>query len=240
VKAIDAVLLLTATVNPNAFGTPLTTITDPERRWKEYESNLIRIIDEGVFKNIVFCENSGFHSGFAACEQRAAEKGVNIEFLVFNGNQAQIAALGKGYGEGEILKHIMAHSKVLRSDTVFYKLTGRIQIVNLKEIVRRHMKEDVLFIKADRSLPRVDTRFFKCSVTFFKQYLEDAFKEVNDTEENFLEMVYYKKLQGLNVKSFDVYPEYIGTSGSTGKGYELSILDRLKYALFLKLGWLNV
>jgi len=233
-------LLLTASIHPEVFGTPLTVLTDPEIRWRQYENNLIRIIQEGFFKTIVFCENTGYPADYSVCIQKATEKGVNLECLIFEGSKRAIAAKGKGYGEGEILKHALTHSKVLQPQTVFYKLTGRIQIHNFKKIISCHQDDELVFMKADRSLPRVDTRFFKCSAGFFKEHLLNVYKEVNDPAENFLEMEYYRALHGLKLKCFKAYPLFIGISGSTGDSYKLSFLEHIKFNLYLKSGLLNV
>ncbi|MBP9068756.1 MAG: hypothetical protein KBG47_04570 [Bacteroidia bacterium] len=235
------ILLLTASVDPAASKTPFTHLLDPKLRLQEYLQNIKRIIEEGVFEKIVFCENTNYNYDYSEIVRFAKSKNVELEPLVFEGNYEKISHQGKGYGEGQIIKYAIMNSKLLLPDSVFYKLTGRIFIRNIASIVRKNKAKEVIFIRAQRKVRIVDARFFKTSVAFFKAHLMEEFVNVNDPEKHYLEMVYFEKLQTINgISRFNEFPYFMGVSGSTGKKYDQSLYEYLKYSLLLKAGFLNI
>lgn len=237
----NEILLLTASVNPAASKTPFTHILDPKVRLAEYLQNIKKIIAENVFEKIVFCENTNYNYDYSQIVAFAKSKNVTLEPLVFEGNYEKISQQGKGYGEGQIIKYAIMNSRLLMPDSVFYKLTGRIFVRNIASIVKKNKDKDIIFIKAQRKVKIVDARFFKTSVAFFKEHLLDEFVKVNDPEKHYLEMVYFEKLKNFNgISRFNEFPYFLGVSGSTGKKYDQSLYEYLKYSLLLKTGFLNI
>jgi len=235
------ILLMTASIDPAASKTPFTHLLDPKLRLEEYLKNIKRIIEEGVFKKIVFCENTNYNYDYSEIINFAKNKNVDLEPLVFEGNYEKISQQGKGYGEGEIIKYAIMNSKFLLPDSVFYKLTGRIFVRNIASIVRKNRSKEIIFIKAQRKVRIVDARFFKTSVAFFKEHLMEEFVNVNDPEKHYLEMVYFEKLKTIpGISRFNEFPYFMGVSGSTGEKYDQSLYEYFKYSILLKAGFLNV
>lgn len=235
------IILLTASIDPAVSGTPLTQIVDPKIRLTQYVNVMEQLINAGIFEIIVFCENTNFEFPKDDLKEKANKRGITLEFLSFSGDHQKVKQLGKGYGEGEIIKYAIEHSKYLTEDAVFYKLTGRIFISNLERIVKRDKQKQNIFIRAQRNKKIIDARFFKVSVSFFKKHLLNAFHEVNDLQKHYLEMVYFEKLKDLNgIERFSEFPKVIGLSGSTGEKYDQSAYEYFKYDLLLKAGFLSV
>ena len=235
------ILLLTASVDPAASKTPFTHLLDPKLRLEEYLNNIKKIIEVGVFDKIVFCENTNYNYDYSEIVKFAKSKNVELEPLIFEGNYEKIGKQGKGYGEGEIIKYAIMNSRLLTTDSVFYKLTGRIFVRNKASIVRKNKQKEIIFIKAQRKVRIVDARFFKSSVVFFKQHLMDEFVHVNDPAKHYLEMVYFEKLKSIDgISRFNEFPYFAGISGSTGKKYDQSLYEYVKYSLLLKASFLNI
>lgn len=235
------ILLLSASIDPSVSNTPLTELKDPLVRWRQYEQNLLSVLNQRIFGIIIFCENTMFEGDYSLWQTVAASTGTQLEILRFEGNKTNIEKQGKGYGEGEIIAYALEHSKHLPPEASFYKLTGRIQVKNLKQIVERHEKDELLFIRAQRNKPIADTRLFKCSVSFYRRYLLNGYLEVDDLKGHYLEKIYFQRLKTATpVKPFSVFPKFSGVSGSTNDTYDLPLKEYLKYSLLLRLGFLSI
>jgi hypothetical protein len=235
------ILLLTASIDPAVSNTPFTVLKDPALRWKQYDANLMAILKLNLFGKIIFCENTFYQVDYMSWQIAAEKYGIELEILRFEGNKSCIEKQGKGYGEGEIIDYALRHSKWLNDQVAFYKLTGRIQVKNLKHIVKRHERDDVLFIRAQRNKEIVDTRLFKCTVDFYTNYLHCAYTEVNDHSGDYLEKIFFKRLKKVNnISPFRVFPRFSGVSGSTKDIYDLPVKEFMKYSILLKTGFLTI
>ena len=125
------VLLLTASINPGK--TPDVAIKDPQERLLEYIISLLAWIELTNIEKIVFCENTACQYNFDRIIEFAKKNGKSLEVLIFSGN-TKSHKYGKGYGEGEIIKYALQHSKHLSCQTSFYKMTGRLFVRNFNEI----------------------------------------------------------------------------------------------------------
>lgn len=235
------ILLLTASIDPAFSSTPFTVLKDPVVRLQHYETNLMAILNLNIFGKIIFCENTFYNVDYLKWKIAAENSGSELEILSFEGNKTLIEKQGKGYGEGEIIEYALRNSQLLKKHDTFYKLTGRVQVKNLKRIVQLHDKDDVLFIRAQRNKMIADTRLFKCTVQFYSTYLEGAYKEVDDLSGHYIENVFFNRLQKANNMSpFRVFPRFSGISGSTSNTYDLPFHDYIKYSLLLKTGLLTI
>lgn len=233
-------LLLTASVDPSVSNTPHTSIVDPVQRQKDYLQNLELILKSKAFDQIVFCENTNYSLNLKNIKNIANENRVELEFLSFLGSPLKIEEQGKGYGEGEIIKYALRNSKLLKNSGHFYKITGRIKIDNLKQIVAS-TKDDNVFLRYQKGMPLVDTRFFKCEVEFYKTYLLNAYNNSNDSKGIYLEHTFYNALKDLKkIEVFKIYPKYNALSGSTGVSYRKGWFKYLAYQIMLKVGILKV
>jgi len=234
-------LLLTASIDPKVSNTPMTFITDPEIRLSQYRSTLQKMIHSRSFGKIVFCENTNYAVDFADEKKLANNCDVELELIRFKGSHEKIKKQGKGYGEGEIIEYAIQNSTLMSKEHYFFKLTGRVQIKNIKKLLS-HTDKKQLFIKYNAAEDKVDTRFFGCSIAFYKKHLLEAYKEVNDLEGNYLEIAFFRKLKPLkrNLSVFGYYPKYLGLAGSTGQSYRMGVLKYFWYQFQLSRGGLSI
>jgi hypothetical protein len=213
---MNEVVVITSAIlpAPNVF---MLAISDPQARLIQVFACLHQWILGAKAKKIVICDGTVDASLFSPFSELAKDHGVELEVLTFSSSQNLISRLGKGYGEGEILRHVMLNSRLLRDADCFYKITGRLYIRNFREIFLIHRSIPVVFNRKPRP-GVVDTRFFKCSVDYFQRSLMDAFKKANDPNGIYLEHLYCSILEADNMLvPFSIQPEIVGRSGTTGR-----------------------
>lgn len=123
----DTVLLLTACISPN--GMSYTAVQNPMEREAAYLDALSYYIDNTRFR-IVFCNNSG-----EDISSKVKDNEGRVEFLSYLGNDYD-KSLGKGYGEFQIIEYAFEHSKLLLSCKRIVKITGKLKVKNLSEILK--------------------------------------------------------------------------------------------------------
>lgn len=123
-----AVILLTATVDPK--GTAWTRLQDPGIRKAQYLYAIDFYLRE-TDCDIVFCENTGAD---IFDEIESAEKYKRLEYLTFDGNDYD-KCRGKGYGEAIIIRYAIENSLRIRNSDLVIKITGRVIIRNLNELL---------------------------------------------------------------------------------------------------------
>lgn len=214
--------IITGTVQPN-INVGQLVIRNAEERLKQYMDGICFLIESKTFSKIIFCENSGF--GVQAMEtlyKIAENEKVQLELLSFEGNTEQLIIHGKGYGEGEIMKYVFEHSQIVKGEKYFIKITGRMKIINIKEIVSGIREKKTYFNVPNRTLRTLyDTRMYAMPIEQFKKYFAQRYEEVMDDKGYYLEHVYTKILneEGISVANFPRYPRIVGISGSTGNQY---------------------
>lgn len=122
---MNLTLLLTACVNPGSM--PNNMLTNTSVRESQYIDALRFYLEKSPHK-IVFAENS--NSDFSEYFSDYIDSG-RLEYITFQGNDFDLA-LGKGYGEGQIIKYAFEHSKLLNEANNIMKITGRLQLFNIK------------------------------------------------------------------------------------------------------------
>lgn len=214
------ILLLTASVNAKLASPVYTKLTNTNERLQQYKETLKRYIKETSFDVFVFCENTGFNMLEDDLIQLAEENNKTIEFLSFISNIDLVKKLGKGYGEGECIEYALKNSVNLQEESIcFFKVTGRLFIENINEILVNSKNNKNCFFTDGINSNSVRTVFFKSQVSFFNQNLLSVYKNVNDTENKFLEYLYFEHLIDKKVNGIFPYPYIIGNSGSTGNPY---------------------
>lgn len=217
------VAIITGTISPDRRMNQLA-VTDTEERLKQYTDALEFLISEKVFSKIVFCDNSAYAvEQLQFLEDLAAGNGIRLELLSFQGDSAQCVRHGKGYGEGEILEYVFSNSELLRNESFFVKITGRLKVVNIREICRRLKTDKIYFNIPNRTIREYyDTRIYAMPVEIFRQFFLSAYSRVWDDRGIYLEKVYTRVLlqNRLTVSNFPQYPRITGIGGSTGLKYE--------------------
>lgn len=105
-------------------------------RINDYKKALNFYLNETPFK-IVFVENSGYDLFFLPDHER-------LEKISFNGNDLA-KDLGKGYGERHSVNHAVENSKFISQSSHIVKITGRLIISNIKEIISHYDKSNILY-----------------------------------------------------------------------------------------------
>ncbi|MBQ9991378.1 MAG: hypothetical protein IJP31_10645 [Lachnospiraceae bacterium] len=216
------VAIITGTIKPDN-GVRQLSLRNADERLEQYRESLKFFLESGAFSKIIFCENSNQGEGvFSDLFEKAEKHQVQLELHSFQGDTQKAGIHGKGYGEGEIMNYVMEHSKLLQRERFFVKITGRLKIDNIREIVLR-LKEDRLYFNVPNVTRKdiYDTRFYGMPVKQFEQFFRDKYSEIMDDEGVFLETVYTRIIldHQIKISNFPKYPRIVGMSGSSGAAY---------------------
>jgi hypothetical protein len=241
-------IVITSSVYVSA---PFTYLRDAGQREAQYMDALRSLIMDGPIGKIIVCDNSGYsYPGFLYGLAELYNK--ELELLSFKGDVEAVARYGKGYGEGEIMDFVWQFSHLIKRVEGFFKVTGRLEVANIRSMLKR---SDLLlnyFMPVSLFRPRwmvpkaarpcVDTRVYYVTRDFFAHHLRPAYKEVREKEIYFLEHAYYKAIvqSGVPVHCFNPPPEIVGMSGSNGWIFkERSPLRKLLLKVVAFLGYVK-
>lgn len=215
------VLLITGCIHV-AMGTKYVKIVDEKERLQDYKKTILWAIHSSPFTKIVFCENSNYIFDTKKFSAEAIKCKKSFEYITFKGNTEKILKQGKGYGEGEIIQYAINNSEILKKETDFYKITGRLRIKNIENIVNKQRRGECCFNESLFDKDAYDTRFYYCEKIFFVKELMNEYKKVDDDSGNGIEKIYYDKMKQDNIrpKGFYYYPQFQGKSGTAGFSYE--------------------
>lgn len=232
------ILLITACINPNT--SIKLQVSSPEVRLNAYKNSLNFWIESSNFDHIVFCENSNYDYSFEDFKKLAQKHGKELEVLRFQASP-EGKSYGKGYSEGEIILFAFQNSLLMRKCEKFYKVTGMRIVKNINNIIAKHSNLETCFNLAAPFADMVDTRFFKCSKSFFQKHLLYSYINVRDNEFIFMEHLYLRILKTLkNINSFSIYPHIIGTSGSMGTAEEKPYVQRTIRQFLTSMGFYRI
>ena len=211
-------VVLTATFR--APLTPTLVVRDEHTRIQQYMCALVSWAGAQRVRRIIFGENSNTRFDFSRIVRRLEAAGKEVEFLVFDGNK-ESPQFGKGFGEGEILEHVFAHSRLLRMTDSFYKVTGRLFVQNFDQVSDATESRHAFRRKYGKpgNPSKVDTTFFKCGLELFESRLLDAYRQVDDAKRMFIEHMYFNRLSETDAGDFSLRPALVGQQASTGKVY---------------------
>jgi len=234
----DDVLCVTSALRP-AKAMPFLELRDPADRLHQTLCGLVSWLEATPLRRIVLSDNSGISSELDGFREYAEARGAEFERLAFSGATEKIAAFGKGYGEGEIMEHAFAHSRLLRDCRTFYKITGRLFIRNFAQLHALHARDPVVFAlsgtpwknRLKRHLLRLGyfqrlwrdqtthTVFYKCTPDFFRRHLLERHREVDERNGRWLEHAYYLPTMRHGAVTFREYPVIVGLRGTLGESY---------------------
>lgn len=190
---------------------------------------------------LVLCDGSNFDFSELVKEKFPR---ASIECLFFMNDQRLILLHGKGYGEGEIIRYALDHSRFLGQSSWFAKCTAKLWVDNFFECSKawngkflcQAFFSDVFSFK-ETHLQYVDTRFYLASKIFYTENLLNAHIGVGGEqgvgiEKKFLDVVWAKNLRAI---FFPRPPVVCGVGGGSGKYYKVSIIRRLKERLRMAL-----
>jgi len=214
-KKIQYGILLTSSIRPNI--TNFSKRNDPKIRERDYREVLEALVKTSY--PIVFCDNSDYplENIKNSLSSRLPE---TYEVLQFDGSTFP-PHLGKGYGELQIIKYAMNHSKILKECDFVVKITGRYSVQNITEILDAiQVKNDTMIIADyDKLSSYTYSGLFIAKPSFFFNYLFSFQEFLNDSEKRFFEHALFQAIQkvvneGGGVLPFPVKPSITAISGT--------------------------
>lgn len=228
-------ILLTSSVVAHDTG---VTLTDTEERLRltiESVGEWLKI-DPGL--RIVICDGSGFDfSG----PLRARFPAAAIECLHFHNDVASVQRYGRGYGEGEIVRHALEHSRFIADAKCFAKCSAKLWVANFHACLSEWNGKfafkgvflDVFSPFRATTFAYIDTRFYMASVEAYRHYLGDAHIRIDKDRGYGLEECFRDTVltQGLDSLLLRTPPVIAGVGGGIGRHYRNSIKRILKEKL---------
>lgn len=234
--------IVTGTINPNSSIYELA-LKDNKERLNQYVSAIKKLLNCNCINKVIFCENSNFKVDLSEIYDLAKKNEKQFEFIQFKGDDNRAVSQGKGYGEGEIIKYVLHNSRLIKTEEYFFKITGRLFVTNIDKIIKNINKEYNYFNLASiRNSERIDTRFYGVKISDYVQYLQDAYKYVDDKNQIYLENMFYKMVSSNSIKQKNtpLYPRIVGQAGSSGEIYKINPVKLLLKDLACKLGAFSV
>jgi hypothetical protein len=235
--AQDIPILLTSSVVAHDTGVALKNTQ--ERIQLTLESIQAWLSIEPTLR-LVVCDGSRYDFS-ATVTQHFPE--AAIECLHFDNPQDLVRLHGRGYGEGEIVRYAINHSRFIAEAGCFAKCTSKLWVENFLECAAGW--QDGLRLKAvfldvfaplrPTRLAYIDTRFYIVSCTAYRQYFQDAHFQIRKNEGHGLEECFRDIFleQGFRGALFTVPPVICGVGGGTGVSYRNPWKRRIKERLRL-------
>lgn len=225
-------LLLTATIQVKQ-DVVFTARKDTDTRLNDYKQALSQWLAHPQVNSLVVVENSGSDlSPLREIAGRTPQK--NVEFLSFTA-PAFDGALGKGYGEMICLEQALKHSELLARSSRFVKVTGRYYLANASQFLQfvEHRSDADVICDMLLNLTWADSRVFAATPNFLRCYLFPLREEVNDSKGSNMEHVLARAthacIANRGVWAEPPFPfEIQGVSGSQDRGWQMSVVNRLK------------
>lgn len=226
-----AFLLMTATISPP---TGAVARSDLATRLTDYVSALefYLALPRASFDRLVFVDNSAGDVGPIEALARSTAHDKTVEIISFSGNDHPVQ-YGKAYGEFKLIDYGLSNSKLARGHDVFWKVTGRLQLINLAEIAAALAGpfdlacdlHNVPFvgsgsISGSRSM---DLRAFACSVQGYRELFEGLWRErTTGFDAGFFYHVVRGHLRGRFriIPRFPLQPRFAGASGRHDRRYD--------------------
>lgn len=210
-------LLITWTIRPN--NVPFLNMVDPQKRLYENMMGLAAWILDRSFENIIVTESSNFQINVEKLKQIGKQYNKNIEYYTF-ANSENVSKYGKGYGEGEIVKHTLNNSELFKNCKRFTKMNGK-QYVPFYEFFLLKGNETFEYFNLHHIANKlaIDTRLYCIDKDYYINNLVDAYKECNDHQDNYLEHVFFEKTKERTNYYIPREPYVLGRQGSIEKNY---------------------
>lgn len=188
-------ILLTATVNPQGMK---GANFDVAERIEMYKDALRFYAEKGL--KVVFAENSGFiNLSQIAQSIKECFDCENVEFVDVSGPEYD-QSRGKGYNETILLHKAVNASKFVREAGCFFKITGRLKVLNIEKLQEEISKLSLsssLSFAADCKDHKIyewlhmpinghagECRYWFASVEFFETMMWPRYNELNDYPPN--------------------------------------------------------
>lgn len=189
---------------------------------------------------LVLCDGSSFDFTPIVREKFPSAR---IECLHFENPQELVKQYGRGYGEGEIVRHALHHSRFIAEAGCFAKCTAKLWVSNFSECAMdwngqlrlKAVFHHVFSLFRPTELAYIDTRFYIASCESYRQYFETAHHQIRKDQGHGLEECFrdvflqYRPSNSL----LSVPPVICGVGGGTGVYYRNPLKRQLKERLRL-------
>jgi hypothetical protein len=232
-------ILLTSSVIAHDKGVRLQ---NPHERQRLAMESVLRWRRTNPDIPLVLCDGSNFD--FRPLVETLPNS-AQIECLNFQNDVAAVQLHGRGYGEGEIVRHAIEHSSLIQSAGSFVKCTSKLWVENFEECVQQWNGELLLKGVFDNAftpwkstvLTYIDTRFYVASLSTYQRLFLHAHHAVRAQHGHSLEECFKDIFLQQQLKECLMSPPPIicGVGGGTGKYYKNTPLrkqkERLKYEI---------
>lgn len=221
------IVVLTATISP-CTNQAYLALSNPKTRLEQYRKAIVFYLNCKEVSGVILCDNSmSVDSDFFQEKEKAKKIGKPLEIMYIHTDESKISQYGKGYGEAEILDHVVNHSCLLKQNDRFLKVTGRLMLTNADTLIKK-AEPDIDIVINQCGEASVDSRFFIAKVGMYKQFFGEAKYSVNDNVGKYLENIYYDVITSniIRTESFFRFPRVKGQSGSLGYQYNDNTLKR--------------
>ena len=151
-----------------------------------------------------------------------------FEFISGTIKRNEIMKKGKSFGDAYLIYEALEKSEILKKSEMFYKITGRIFLLNSFEIYKTRNKYRNEFIVYD-DMGWCLTNIFKANTADYRSVLADSWKDCDETTINDIEITFYKRLKRseIEIGSFLTYPYFDGKMGATLQNYSGGKVERI-------------
>ena len=228
----DIPILLTSSIVAHDMGVRLQDPSERARLALESIHQWRRIAPNNP---LVLCDGSDFD--FQPIVTKYQNSGP-VECLHFRNNVELIQQHGRGYGEGEIVRHAIEHSTLIDSASCFVKCTSKLWVENFSacmqpwngKLLLKGVFDHVFSLYNATTLAYIDTRFYVMAVQEYRQHFMHAHEDIRvqdgyGLEECFRDIFLNKRLQECLMSP---PPVIFGVGGGTGAYYKNSLLRQSK------------
>ena len=187
----------------------------------------LRLPDE-LFDSVIVLENSG--SDLQPFAELAERQRTSKRVELLSTSVGAPPECGKGYGEALMIEEGLRQSRMLDAEAPFWKVTGRLRVVNLAELVRTAPQEFDLYCDL-RDVPLIadtlggnhwmETRLFATTPATYLSLFENQVQCQDTIEKRFYPLVREAMAAGnLAVPPrFRRHPVFDGVCGRSGASY---------------------
>lgn len=189
---------------------------------------------------LVLCDGSSFDFGPIVAQRFPS---ANIECLHFENRQDLVKVHGRGYGEGEIVRYALHHSRLISKAGCFAKCTSKLWVENYQrclsnwhgELLFKGVFLNVFSPFKETRFAYIDTRFYIISVAAYARYFENAHLNIDVRDGRGLEDCFFAKFQKNEICNAlcTVAPVIQGVGGGIGVHYSNPLTRRIKERLRL-------
>lgn len=232
-------ILLTSSVIAHDTSVALTHSHERARLSLESVAQWLRI-DPTL--QLVLCDGSSYD--FADTVARMFPL-ADIECLHFENDQGKVAQYGRGFGEGEIVRYALMHSRIIAQAGCFAKCSSKLWVENFADCLSEWNGTlwcKGVFSNAFSPLKRtifsyIDTRFYIANCEVYDRYFKNAHLQINRDLGHGLEECFRDAFQQSSLKNAlcNIPPIICGVGGGTGTYYRTSFVRKYKEILRVKL-----